>query len=115
MPCADSASHPAPTVQAVLRLYQQAASPEFFDQLGAELKLHFHHGVYTFVVVIWLMIVQRLHPKGTLLAVVQEAVRQLPPGLVRRPSKRLREGSLSGTPEPTIRHGGTYRWRWWSA
>jgi hypothetical protein len=94
MPTADSTVHPPPTVQAVLTLYQQAASPEFFDQLGAELKLHFHHGVYTLVVVIWLMIVQRLHPKGTLLAVVQEAVRQLPPGLVRRPCKRLREGSL---------------------
>ena len=101
MPTADSANHPPPTVQAVLTLFQQAASPEFFDQLGAELKLHFHNGVYSLVVVIWLMIAQRLHPKGTLLAVVQEAVRQLPPGLVRRPCKRLREGSLSS-------HTGAY-------
>ena len=101
MPCADSAVHPPPTNQAVLTLYRQAASPEFFDQLGAEMKLHFHNGVYSLVVVIWLMIVQRLHPKGTLLAVVQEAVRQLPPDLVRRPCKRLREGSLSS-------HTGAY-------
>jgi len=101
MPSADSAVHPPPTNQAVLTLYQQAASPEFFDQLGAEMKLHFHNGVYSLVVVIWLMIVQRLHPKGTLVAVVQEAVRQLPPGLVRRPCKRLREGSLSS-------HTGAY-------
>ena len=101
MPSADSAVHPPQTVQAVLTLYWQAASPEFFDQLGAELKLHLHNGVYSLVVVIWLMIVQRLHPKGTLLAVVQEAVRQLPPGLVRRPCTRLREGSLSS-------HAGAY-------
>jgi hypothetical protein len=60
----------------VLRLYRQAASPEFFDRLGAELKLHFHNGVYSLAVVIWRMIVQRLHPQGTLVAVVQEAVRQ---------------------------------------
>ncbi|MCX6635412.1 MAG: IS4 family transposase [Acidobacteria bacterium] len=101
MPSPDSTVHPPPTIQAVLRLYQQAASPEFFDQLGAELKLRFHNGVYSLVVVIWLMIVQRPHPRGTLLAVVQEAVRQLPPGLVRRPCKRLREGSLSS-------HTGAY-------
>ena len=37
MPTADSTVHPPQTVQAVLTLYQQAASPEFFDQLGAEL------------------------------------------------------------------------------
>jgi hypothetical protein len=95
MPTADSTVHPPQTVQAVRTLYRQAASPAFFDQLGAELKLHFHHGVYTLVVVVWLTIVQRPHPKGTLLAVVQEAVRQLPPGWVRRLCKRLREGSPS--------------------
>jgi hypothetical protein len=56
IPPADSAGHPPQTIQAVLTLYQQAASPEFFDQLGAELKLHFHNGVYTLVVVIWLIV-----------------------------------------------------------
>ena len=58
-----AASVPISLAKEILRAWNalQAASPEFFDQLGAELKLHFHNGVYTLVVVIWLMIVQRLH------------------------------------------------------
>jgi len=101
LPSPDPAGHPQQTIPHALALYQQAAPQEFFDQLRAELNLRCRHGVFTLAVVIWLMIFQRLHPKGTLSVAVQEAVRQLPAGLVGRPCKRLREGSLSS-------HTGAY-------
>jgi hypothetical protein len=101
MTSAAPAVHDTPTIQNALALYQQAMPTELFDQLRAELKLHCHNGVFTLAVVIWLMIFQRLRPGGTLATAVQEAVRRLPQGLVNRPCKRLREGSLSS-------HTGAY-------
>lgn len=95
MPSAAPAVHDQPTIQNALTLYQQAMPAEFFDQLRAELKLHCHNGVFTLAVVVWLMIFQRLRPRGTLAAAVQEAVRGLPQGLVKRPCKRLRERLVS--------------------
>lgn len=95
------AAHDMPPIQNALALYQQAMPAELFDQLRAELKLHRHNSVFTLAVVIWLMIFQRLRPRGTLASAVQEAVRRMPQGLVIRPCKRLREGSLSS-------HTGAY-------
>jgi hypothetical protein len=101
IPTPDPAAYPPGTIQNVQGLFLRFVSHEFLDQLQAELNLRRHNGVFTLSVVIWLMIFQRLHPKGTLWAAVQEVVRRLAPRLVRRACKRLRQGAVSS-------HTGAY-------
>src|SRR5438445_13707991 len=47
-----------------------------FANRGVELKLKVRRGIYRIPVVIWLMIYQRLHPKGTLSEAVHFLARQ---------------------------------------
>lgn len=54
--------------------FRTIASDEWFRQLYAELGLRPRKGIFSFAVVIWLMIYQRLHAKGTLAAAVQMLV-----------------------------------------
>lgn len=79
----------------VLALYQKVALIDFFDHLQRELKLRRRNGVFTLAVLIWLMVFQRLHDKGTLQVAVQQVIRGLPACLMSRPCKRLRERKLS--------------------
>ena len=52
-------------------LYLQAFSKAFGDQLGRDEVRASRHGVYSLVVVVWLMMYQRLNGKGTLSSTVQ--------------------------------------------
>lgn len=72
----------------MLGLYLKTVGAEFFAQLRQRLGKRRSRGVFTQRVVVWLMIFQRLHSRGTLSVAVQEAVRGLPPELVGLPCKR---------------------------
>lgn len=81
------------TAQSVLMLYLQLVPVEFFACFSKRLKLRC--AVFTLPVVIWLMIFQRLHDHGSLAVAVQQVVWGLASFLIPRPSKRLREGTVS--------------------
>src|SRR5258708_28290660 len=55
----------------LLRLFQKAAPPSFFQQLCEEHGYEFRRGVYSVAVVVWLMIWQRLQGNRSLVAAVQ--------------------------------------------
>src|SRR5260370_31331009 len=55
----------------LLRLYQKAAPPSFFQELCEEHGYEFRQGVYSVAVVVWLMIWQRLQGDRGLAAAVQ--------------------------------------------
>jgi len=58
------------------QVLRTAASISAVDQLCQELKVKARRGIYRIPVVIWLMIYQRLHPKGTLSEAVHFLSRQ---------------------------------------
>ncbi len=80
-------------IPSLLRLYQEAAPADFFRQLSADYKLP-TGGIYQPSLVIWLMIRQRLDPKGTLSSAVQQVVRGESAPLL-PPHKRVREKTVS--------------------
>lgn len=98
-PPTTSSGVPAPDpegrLSSALALYQKVAPLDFFDRLQQQLKLRCRTGVFTLPVVIWRMVFQRLHDKGTLWVAVQQLIRGLPAGLIPRPSKRLRQRTVS--------------------
>jgi hypothetical protein len=83
------------TIPSVLDLYLKLAPVDFFVRLLKHLRLRRHRGIFTVPVVIWLMIFQRLHDKGTLSVAVQQVIHGLPPTLSSRRSKRMRRHKVS--------------------
>lgn len=81
-------------VSSILVLYLKAVPLGFFDRLQPRLKRR-HNDIFTLPVVIWLMVFQRLDPKGTLAAAVQQVVSGSTAVLAPKPSKRLREHTVS--------------------
>lgn len=73
----------------VLAIYQRVLPPEFLEQLLEEEKITENNRVYTIAVVMWLMIVQRLHGNGSLRSAVLELLRGLPASFWPEPCKRL--------------------------
>jgi hypothetical protein len=78
------------------RILQTAASASSMDQLCREHNLKVRRGIYHLAVVVWLMIYQRLHSKGTLSAAVHVLARQAE-HWQEQPhcGKRIREGRIS--------------------
>lgn len=67
------------------------------DRLQQQCGIRRRRGIYSLAVVLWLMILQRLHPTGTLDAAVQRLLRGDAGSLL--PScKRVREGRISAAP-----------------
>lgn len=64
-----------PDTTQIWLMFRSVAPDSFFKQLGREAALPSRRGIFSIAVVIWLMIYQRLHPKGTLAAAVQQAAR----------------------------------------
>jgi len=84
------------STRTTLELYQQVVPVAFIEGLPLEKKQQRgKQGIFTLSVVLWLMIFQRLHPKGTLWVAVQRVICGLPAELIRKPSKRVREGTVS--------------------
>ena len=77
-----------------LGIYRAAVPREFFEDLRRQAQLRAEGGVFVTAVVVWLMMWQRLTPKGTLSAAVQEVLENRPEALL-RPHKRRTEETLS--------------------
>lgn len=83
-----------PEPGAIFDQFRQMMSGEFFDRLRIDLAVMESSGIYTMPVTVWLMILQRLSPLGTL----ESAVEQLRQGSGREllnDCKRVREGRIS--------------------
>jgi len=78
------------------RILQTAASPSAIDQLCRKHNLKFRRGIYHLAVVVWLMIYQRLHGKGTLSVAVHFLAHQVVHWQAQpHMSKRVREDRIS--------------------
>ncbi len=78
----------------VLDLYSAAVPERFFKQLEKELGLAARQRVFTWPLVVWLMISQRLDSKATLSTAVQQVVQREPQALLSG-HKRILEGTVS--------------------
>lgn len=84
----------SPGLSSVLCLYQRVLPPGVIEYLAQQAGLRPRRGIYSVGVVLWLMMVQRLQPRGTLASSVQYLVQGGAGGLV--PScKRVREDRIS--------------------
>lgn len=84
----------SPEQTRLVQLLQTLASASFFEELAARTQQRFYQGIYTPAVVVWLMILQRLHPKGTLSAAVQTLAAH-PDFLVLTRCKRVCQAKIS--------------------
>jgi len=81
----------------LLCLFERLAPITLFADLVPEKGAGSGKGIYSFAVVIWLMIVQRLHAKGTLSSALQQLL-QIRPGNLLPDCKRVRDGNISPHP-----------------
>jgi hypothetical protein len=83
---------PAPTWKAdALSLYQRLLPAPFWDHLQKQAGIRQNNRVYTFLVVMWLMIAQRLQRMASLETAVLELLRGLPASFWPQPCKRLQD------------------------
>jgi putative transposase len=82
-------------IPSILDLYLKLVPVVFFVGLVKRLHLRRHRGIFTAPVVVWLMMFQSLHDKGTLSVGVQHVIRGLPSALLSRRSKRVRRRKIS--------------------
>lgn len=76
------------------------------EQAHQEAKVHHNNRVYTSLVVMWLLVVQRLQGGAPLEAAVLELSRGLPESFWPRPCKRIRDWREQG--KPLSSHAGAY-------
>jgi hypothetical protein len=81
----------------LLCLFERIAPPAWFEDLIPKTGPGSRRGIYSLAVVIWLMIVQRLHTKGTLSSALQQLL-QNQPGNLLRPCKRVLDRRISPHP-----------------
>ena len=82
------------TALEALAIYRAAAPPELFRALRKASGKRAEGGVYTVELTMWMMMCQRLDPKGTLSTTVQDVAEGRPQALLPA-HKRLAEGTLS--------------------
>ena len=82
----------SPELSEIFTAYQRFVP--VMEYLQQQSRKRFRRGIYTLPVVLWLMILQRLHPKGTLSQAVQW-LRQSKPANWLEPCKRIREQRIS--------------------
>jgi hypothetical protein len=87
---------PASSVE-LLCLFERLIPPALLADLIPERGAGSGKGIFSFAVVIWLMIVQRLHAKGTLGSALQQLL-QIRPGNLLPDCKRVRDGNISSHP-----------------
>ena len=78
-------------------MFRTVASESFFAELQPASGPGSRSGIFSIAMVIWLMLYQRLHSKGTLVAALQVMTRLGQSGHLRlaHPCKRIREGNIS--------------------
>lgn len=87
---------PASSIR-LLCLFERLAPLSWFADLIPESGAGSGKGIYSLAVVIWLMIVQRLHAKGTLSSALQQLL-QIRPGNLLPDCKRVRDANISSHP-----------------
>ena len=87
---------PASSIR-LLCLFERLAPLSWFADLIPESGAGSGKGIYSLAVVIWLMIVQRLHAKGTLSSALQQLL-QIRSGNLLPDCKRVRDGNISSHP-----------------
>jgi hypothetical protein len=80
-----------------LKLFQQLIPAAFLDQVQASANYRPRNRVYTPLVVLWLMTLQRLNGGVTLQDVIVDLLQQLPASFWPRPCKRVRDWQENGT------------------
>jgi putative transposase len=80
----------------VLSLYQRLLPAPFLQQLQDAAGVRQNNRVYTFLVVMWLLILQRLHGGASLQQAVLELLRGLPASFWPHPCKRLQRWRQGG-------------------
>jgi hypothetical protein len=87
---------PALSVE-LLYLFERLLPASLLADLTPERGIGSRKGIFSFAVVIWLMIIQRLHTKGTLSNALQQLL-QIRPGSLLPDCKRVRDGNISSHP-----------------
>jgi hypothetical protein len=83
-----------PELPQLLRLFQKAAPPSFFKEICKEEDYPFRDGIYSVMVVVWLMIWQRLQGGRPLTAAVQSLL-QGQAGVLLSPCRRVLQRKIS--------------------
>lgn len=86
--------------------FQELLPADFLDQAQTEAGVKCNNRVYSPLVVMWLLVVQRLHGGVSLEAAVLELLRGLPASFWPRPCKRIQQWREHGTPPSS--HTGAY-------
>src|SRR5262249_54911699 len=86
--------------------FQQLLPSSFLDQALAEAGVKCHNSVYSPLVVLWLLVVQRLHGGLSLEAAVLQLLRGFPASFWPRPCKRIRDWRETGKAPSS--HTGAY-------
>jgi hypothetical protein len=84
----------SPELSSVFDLYQRVVHVGLLEYVQKQAGLRRRRGIDTIRVVLWLMMVQQLRPKGTLASAVQELAQGYGQSLA-PDCKRLREGRIS--------------------
>ena len=84
----------SPDLGQILDLYQRAAPVGVQEYLQQQQGQRPRRGIYSIAVVLWLMIIQRLQPNGTLASTVQQLAQGVADPLLSN-CKRVREGRIS--------------------
>jgi putative transposase len=84
----------SPNLANILDLYQRALSVGTVEYLQKEAGMRIRRGIYSAQVVLWLMILQRLHAVGTLAAAVQLLIQGAAQPLLQN-CRRVRRGRIS--------------------
>lgn len=87
-------------------MFQELLPASFVEQAYRQAQVSQNNRVYTPLVVLWLLIVQRLHGGAPLQAAVLELLRGLPESFWPRPCKRIRDWRERG--KPLSSHAGAY-------
>src|SRR6266852_7977893 len=78
----------------VLCLFERIAPASWFQDMVPDTGPGSRRGIYSLAVVVWLMIVQRLHTKGTLGSALQQLLQNRPGNLLPA-CKRVRDNHIS--------------------
>jgi len=87
----------SPDLSSIALIYERCAPATLFEYLQKQAGVKVRRGIYSLRVVVWMMILQRLHAKGTLTTAVQLLQQGAAEGLL-EPCKRVRERRIGCSP-----------------
>jgi hypothetical protein len=87
----------SPDLSSIALIYERCAPATLFEYLQKRAGVKVRRGIYSLRVVVWMMMLQRLHAKGTLTSAVQLLQQGSAEGLLES-CKRVREGRIGCSP-----------------